>query len=564
MNVSDKKLRSFKSADALFKYIDDNEGERGGSLTLASVGLGISKVIAFFRWANMLFDAQQKYEGERHVFLLVNGIPRLANFAGRGTHILQRVKDDDKPISVVDLISKIHDINYELSGLSKTKEEQMKIVRRADNEMLKMLKLSKEFKLDNRINIALAHFIIKQKTKLEDKNILFLSDKLKSIAGDLITLPKADIKLLEQSKKKAVDEFYSLVKKNKKRFSKKDMKGGGLSPSYPYIVISKEERDDAFNKIKELGCDINNLTLSHTGNKASNYYFQPYREKTKVGKWSHWTAWNNPEKRKRIMDIDKSIHRDSPKIIGTPTGLQSAMRMGFGSVNQFKPYIAVCVYQKFKPKRILDISAGWGDRLIGAMAQNIDYIGIDSNTSLKKPYTQMINDFKNKSSSKVNMIFKKSQDVDYSKLPPYDLIFTSPPYFDLEKYEGMELYDSKEEFIDKYWRPTIEPAYKYLQSGGRMVLNMPEEMYQSIVGVIGKASSKIKMPIANRDNWKKDGVKKFEYMYVWDKSTALKGGSLVDVNKGTAKCKCGCPESKLAQRLHPTHNFRGFTPPMVY
>lgn len=233
MNLSDKKLRSFKSADDLFKYIDDNEDERGGSLTLASIGIGISKVIAFFKWANMLFDAQQKYPSERHVFLLVNGMPKIASYAGRGTHILKRVKDDDKPISVVDLISKIHDINYELSGLSKTKEGQMKIARKADNEMLKMLQLAKEFKLDNRINIALAHFIIKQKTKLEDKNILFLSDKLRSIAGDLITLPKEDIKLLQESKKKAVDEFYSLVKKQKKRFNKNKntMKGGALDNS---------------------------------------------------------------------------------------------------------------------------------------------------------------------------------------------------------------------------------------------------------------------------------------------------------------------------------------------
>ena len=92
----------------------------------------------------------------------------------------------------------------------------------------------------------------------------------------------------------------------------------------------------------------------------------------------------------------------------------------------------------------------------------------------------MISDFEDKSTSNVMMIFEKSQNVDYSKLPKYDLIFTSPPYFNLEKYEGMEIFKDKEEFIEKFWRPTIEKAFKYLEKGGNIALNMPEEMYNAI------------------------------------------------------------------------------------
>jgi len=292
--------------------------------------------------------------------------------------------------------------------------------------------------------------------------------------------------------------------------------GCGKKPSFPYRKITTDERDDAYEKLKNYNCS-NELSLSTLGNKASNYYFQPYRVKTKIGNWSHYSAWMDDEKRKKIMDVDKRIHRKNPKIIGTVSGLQSAMRMYIGSINQFKPYIAVCgVYKKFKPKRILDTSAGWGDRLIGAMVMNIDYIGIDQNKELITPYKRMIKDFEDKTTSEVLMIFKKSQDVDYSKLPKYDLIFTSPPYFDLEKYEGMEIFKNKEEFIEKYWQPTIEKAYKYLENGGHVALNMPEEMYIALKPIIGNADSKIKMPIQNRFNWKGEAPK-FEYIYVWNK-----------------------------------------------
>lgn len=293
------------------------------------------------------------------------------------------------------------------------------------------------------------------------------------------------------------------------------LQGGGNNPPYPYEIITKEKRDDAYEKLKNYDCP-NELSLSTIGNRASNYYFQPYRVKTKIGKWSHYSAWMDDDKRKKIIDASNRLYR------GKTTKSQSAryrgaLGMSIGSINQFKPYVAVCgVYKKFKPKRVLDTSAGWGDRLIGALSQNIDYIGIDQNKKLITPYKRMIKDFEDKTTSKVLMIFEKSQDVDYSKLPKYDLIFTSPPYFDLEKYEGMEIFKNKEEFIKKYWRPTIEKAYKYLEKGGHVALNMPEEMYVALKPVIGSADSKIKMPIQNRFNWRGDAPK-FEYIYVWNK-----------------------------------------------
>lgn len=293
------------------------------------------------------------------------------------------------------------------------------------------------------------------------------------------------------------------------------LQGGGNKPPYPYDIITKEKRDDAYEKLKNYDCP-NELSLSTIGNRASNYYFQPYRVKTKIGKWSHYSAWMDDDKRKKIIDASNRLNRGKTTKSQTAQ-YRDALRMYIGSINQFKPYVAVCgVYKKFKPKRVLDTSAGWGDRLIGALSQNIDYIGIDQNKKLITPYKRMIKDFEDKSTSEVLMIFEKSQDVDYSKLPKYDLIFTSPPYFDLEKYEGMEIFKNKEEFIEKYWRPTIEKAYKYLEKGGHVALNMPEEMYIALKPVIGVADSKIKMPIQNRFNWRGDAPK-FEYIYVWNK-----------------------------------------------
>jgi hypothetical protein len=60
------------------------------------------------------------------------------------------------------------------------------------------------------------------------------------------------------------------------------------------------------------------------------------------------------------------------------------------AINIFRPLMAMEIYAKFKPKRILDFTCGWGGRLVGACALNIPYyIGIDINKNLEKPYEEM-------------------------------------------------------------------------------------------------------------------------------------------------------------------------------
>lgn len=292
--------------------------------------------------------------------------------------------------------------------------------------------------------------------------------------------------------------------------------GNGKAPPFPYRVITEKDRDEAFRKLQNLNFEKGeSLSLSSVGNKASNYYFQKYRVKTKVGKWSHWDKWHDKEKREKLIEVDKQLHRGSPKVIGTPAGLNSAMRMSGNSVNQFKPYVGVYIYQLFKPKRILDITAGWGDRLVSAMSQNIDYIGIDTNKSLKTPYGRMIKHFSQFSTSKVIMKFMKAENVEYDKLPKYDLIFTSPPYFSLEKYRGMEKFKDDEDFVKSFFIPAISGAYGNLTKGGHMALNMPEEMMLILKPIYG-APKCIKMPIHSRFSYKSK-KKRFECIYVWKK-----------------------------------------------
>lgn len=277
--------------------------------------------------------------------------------------------------------------------------------------------------------------------------------------------------------------------------------------SYPFRKITKEEALNDYANLQNK--DAKKMTLSVIGNKACDYFFQKYRVKTKIEnkKYSHLDAYKYDKE--NIIKFAKKLRKtNSP----TDSDIREAIRFKYGSINQFRPMVAKYIYTKFKPKTVLDISAGWGNRLLAAMSMDINYIGIDSNTNLKKPYSEMINFYPSKSNVKI--IFKKSELVDYSKYD-YDMIFSSPPYYTLEKYEKMKEYKDKEEFINEYFKPTIINSYKFLKKDGYLVMNMPKEMKDELLKFdITPKVNYIKMPIRNRFN---DGIDRYEYIYWFQK-----------------------------------------------
>merc|ERR1711990_601221 len=103
------------------------------------------------------------------------------------------------------------------------------------------------------------------------------------------------------------------------------------------------------------------------------------------------------------------------------------MSLQWGTINTMRPAASLSFYRKSGATRVLDFTAGWGARMVGAIAGEINYIGIDSNTKLKPGYDKILSALKPYNKSKVKLFFKKAEQVDFSKLPKYDLVFTSPP-----------------------------------------------------------------------------------------------------------------------------------------
>jgi hypothetical protein len=198
--------------------------------------------------------------------------------------------------------------------------------------------------------------------------------------------------------------------------------------------------------------------------------------------------------------------------------LKEVYNICISAINIFRPLVAVEVYQRFKPTRILDFSAGWGGRAVGAAVCNISYFGIDINAGLHDPYNKM-SEFLNSSSSSsssinlINLLIADAVTYDYSTIAPgYDMVFTSPPYYFIEKYSHNKSYASKDEMDQKFYIPVFSNTYKHLLPGGHFVLNVNKEIYERVcLSLFGPAEQTMKCKKSKRQNNYR------EMIYIWKK-----------------------------------------------
>jgi len=174
-------------------------------------------------------------------------------------------------------------------------------------------------------------------------------------------MPNNKTKKAKHTTKKAK---HTTKKANK---TKKDRKW--TDPTYPYRNISKQEAIDEFLRLRRLAeTDIN--PRSHIGNRTVDWGTERMRRKTKYRKYSHDELWKNKKKRDKLLQFAKRIHRDYN--YSKLRSLRNAIDLQWGTVNTMRPASAIQMYKKYKATSVLDFTAGWGARMIAAMALDID------------------------------------------------------------------------------------------------------------------------------------------------------------------------------------------------
>lgn len=160
-------------------------------------------------------------------------------------------------------------------------------------------------------------------------------------------------------------------------------------------------------------------------------------------------------------------------------------KYNYKMANNFIPMYAKMVYKYFNAKIVLDPCAGWGDRLLGAIAADVnEYIGFDPNIDLQQGYIDIlklanINQIITKNPLELNFdngykIYLEPFEKNALKLKTnyFDLVFTSPPFFDYEVYtpENPKYID----WIEEFYKPLMLHSCRCVKLNGYVAIHIDD------------------------------------------------------------------------------------------
>lgn len=147
------------------------------------------------------------------------------------------------------------------------------------------------------------------------------------------------------------------------------------------------------------------------------------------------------------------------------------------SVSNFRPTVAKYIYNNFGNNGIVwDMSGGWGGRMMGFLASNCQkYIATEPCFETWLGLQELSSDYEYLGKS-VEVHKCGSEDFVLPK-NSVDLCFTSPPYFDTEKYskepsQSYIKYPSVDEWTNDFLLKTITNCFDCLKCGGYMIINI--------------------------------------------------------------------------------------------
>jgi len=206
--------------------------------------------------------------------------------------------------------------------------------------------------------------------------------------------------------------------------------------------------------------------------------------------------WLDRERLRPIM-----LHALSRYQVITPRELRQSVYHCVAETKTFRPTLAKSVllavfglerprekHVLATPRRLeglkwLDISAGWGDRLLTAMALKMEYLGFDPNVKLQPRYRAMVESFGSPAKHRVVPLpFENAPIGDF--LPPgapecyFDVVFSSPPFFDVEEYvpgqagQSIVSYPELTGWLVHFLFASLRNAWGRLKPGGFLVIHM--------------------------------------------------------------------------------------------
>ena len=300
---------------------------------------------------------------------------------------------------------------------------------------------------------------------------------------------------------------------------------------FPYFPTDVVYRQKEFKKLKSF--DYNNIIVDDIVRQTMHglalaWSYMPHAFNTTCGdKKTPLQVFNSDEDLKKVIDKRLSMGGCMSN-----NGLKKMIKMSTGaqSVSNFRPTAAAAIYARYAPNgRVWDMCAGYGGRLLGAIISGTRYIGTDPCTPTFKGLWQIKDDFSNDNDT---VIHKMCCECYIPEEKSLDLCFTSPPYFNLEKYsdeptQSYLAHPTKELWLNDFLGKTFVNCYRGLKDDKKMIINIANtkdfpDLEQETIKVAAKngfaLETTLKLALSNPNFTKAKHAFKYEPMFVFRKT----------------------------------------------
>ncbi len=257
------------------------------------------------------------------------------------------------------------------------------------------------------------------------------------------------------------------------------------SRGFPYPELSQSQIEADVNAVRRV--EPNEILMdgramaSTVGLRLANAYHPQMWEIPRHGRSAVDCFLDDPRLR---AALEKAARFYPNRRCWNAQCLRSVLRVQHRSrVSNFRPAVARALYQRFSPEcgRILDFSAGFGGRLLGALTLSRHHVGIDTSARQVEGLRRMAADLVSLTIGSAEIMSGCAEDL----LPlldggTYDAILSSPPYFDTEDYESSpqqscHRYGSYTDWREGFLRPVIDQGCRLLRPWGVFLLNVKDQ-----------------------------------------------------------------------------------------
>lgn len=305
---------------------------------------------------------------------------------------------------------------------------------------------------------------------------------------------------------------------------------------FPLFPTDIEYRKDEFDKLKSF--DISTVYVGDTINQTMHglglaWSYMPHSWKVKCNDMlTPWEIFHNDDLfnkaiRKRIKIGDNISDAGIRKILKLFSGSQS--------VSNFRPSAACAIYDKHligTENVVYDMSSGYGGRLLGALAcpKVKHYIGTDPCLETFLGLCRMNQDL---GEGKTVELYNFGSEEFQPTADSVDLCFTSPPYFNTEKYSNEQTqsymkFPTQQSWISDFIGQTVRNCHRALKSNGKLLINIANvktfpNIEECIVNEISKNGFMLvdthKLLLSNGTFTKKNGnLYKAEPVFIFTKN----------------------------------------------